>query len=84
MTSKKEATQLFLKNKLQLQATYVEILDCYLLKNFTQKQVAIHFKQPISTTKSQIAKALLELRKASNDPEYLKGKEILYGVTTHS
>jgi hypothetical protein len=61
-----------------------ELLNLYLKENRSQKQIAEQLNKPLAATRAQIAKALFELRKASNDPEYMKANQILYSNKTNS
>lgn len=56
-----------------------DLLNMYFVQNMKKQQIAREMNLPVQSVKHIIARALFELRKASNDPEYLKAKQILYG-----
>lgn len=51
----------------------------YLVELRSEREVAEILNVPVSTAKQKIARAIFELRKLSNDPEYIKARKILYG-----
>lgn len=53
------------------------IIRQYLLENKSQQEIAKELSSTIAKTRSRISKALLELRKVSNDPDYIKAMKIL-------
>lgn len=50
----------------------------YLIDGKPQKEIAVLLNIPIAIIKQRISRALYEIRKLSNDPEYIKAKKILY------
>ena len=53
------------------------VLALYLEQALSQQEIVERLSAPPFQVKRRIAKALLELRKVSGDPEYLKAMEIL-------
>lgn len=56
-----------------------DILEMYLVHNLSQQEISKRLNLSRSQTKQNIAKAIFNLRKLSNDPEYIKARKILYG-----
>ena len=56
-----------------------QLLFLYLKENYPQKKIAEAMHIPISSAKQKIGKAMLELRKASQDKQYIIARKILYG-----
>ena len=56
-----------------------QLLFLYLKENYPQKKIAEAMHIPISSAKQKIGKAMLELRKVSQDKQYIIARKILYG-----
>jgi DNA-directed RNA polymerase specialized sigma24 family protein len=67
----------FQSSKQSLSNDNKELLSLYLEQHLSQDAIAEKFSTTAAQVKKRIAKALLELRKVSNDPNYLKAMEIL-------
>jgi DNA-directed RNA polymerase specialized sigma subunit len=52
------------------------MLKLYFEDNLTQKAIAERLNQSLYKTSNEISKAIFELKKTSNDPEYLKMRAI--------
>jgi DNA-directed RNA polymerase specialized sigma24 family protein len=68
----------FFLHKKDLQNSYAELLELYFEQNLSYKDLSIQLNVSIASTKQLVAKALLELRRVSNDSDYLKAMEILH------
>lgn len=56
-----------------------QLLFLYLKENYPQRKIAEVMHIPISCAKQKIGKAMLELRKVSQDKQYIIARKILYG-----
>ena len=66
-------------NKNLLQDQQLSILKMYFDDERSIKDIGQLLNLSIPVTRNLLAKALYECRKSSNDPEYLKALNILYG-----
>lgn len=57
----------------------LSILELYLVEDSSLEQIIKQFNYSQSEVRHKIAKAIYELKKLSNDPEYVKARAILYG-----
>jgi DNA-directed RNA polymerase specialized sigma24 family protein len=57
----------------------VEILQLYLIEDLSYREIAKVLRIKEAQVTQRIARALYELKKVSNDPEFVKARKILYG-----
>jgi hypothetical protein len=66
-------------DKCHLKEENLLVLELYLEECLSKKEIAIRLKQPVNSINKQLSQAMLELGIISEDPQFIKAKEILYG-----